>query len=435
MAAGNERCVARDGGWRFRTAPWAVWLCLGTSLWCGVGCEQAVEPIAGSPEAAIEVDTEESSIDTARARSTTIQQGEAGAAAIPTAPALPAVSLSLKVGDRFPLRKVVDQVLTQPAPGGQGVSTSRSTLELLLALTVEEVRTGEAIPETDPKRGFKRLSVRYARVKFEQQLADTLIRYDSAQPPAQIPLEALGYHGLANNSFQFWMDGDNQIREMIGFEAFLDRCMAPVPPERQAQVRTLLAASSGADGVANFVDDSIGLLPGTAVREGDSWTRTRSVLQPVPMRIDSRYMLRELSQDLADIDVTGTIQPSLTFRPAETAADDVQVNIRKGHVYGKCLVDRRTGLPVEATINQDMEMRVRLAGGVEFDQSKRMTTTVSVFQSQGAGNSPEERGTEGTIQPTSGEEPASGAAPQPVPRDGLIRTSDVFPAEARSVVR
>ena len=80
-------------------------------------------------------------------------------------------------------------------------------------------------------------------------------------------------------------------------------------------------------------------------------------------------------------------------------------------------------------------MRVRLAGGVEFDQSKRMTTTVSVFQSQGAGNSPEERGTEGTIQPTSGEEPASGAAPQPVPRDGLIRTSDVFPAEARSVVR
>ena len=64
----------------------------------------------------------------------------------PTAPALPVaaigsprreerLTLNLKVGDRFPLLKTVEQTLRQPTPGG-GTSTSRATLELLMIVSV-----------------------------------------------------------------------------------------------------------------------------------------------------------------------------------------------------------------------------------------------------------------------------------------------------------
>lgn len=409
------------------------------------GCEQGVvEEVASSEDEAMTVETEVSDIRAARDRSTVVSRREtAPAAAIPTAPALPSVELSLRVGDRFPLRKTVDQQLTQPSPDGKGVSTSRSFLELLLALTVEELRTGPEVPADDPRRGFKRLSVRYSRVRFEQQLVDHTIRYDSASPPTQVPIEALGYHGLANNSFQFWMDGDNQIREMIGFDAFIDRCLEPVSPAKREQVRAMLVASSGADGVANFVDDSIGLLPGTAVREGDSWSRSRTVLQPVPLRVDNRYTLRQFEKDRASVEVVGAIRPSLTFRPADSQERDVEVNVRKGHVFGHCLVDRRTGLPVEATVNQEMEMRVRLASGEEFDQRKLTTTVVTIFTPQEQRDTADDHPTSGTIQPVSGEQPATNtpdrteppASTSAINRRQPIRTSDVFPAEARSVVR
>ncbi len=415
------------------------------SLCAAEGCGQgAVEEVAASNDEVISVETETSDISTARDRSTVVSRRETvPEAAIPTAPALPSLELSLRVGDRFPLRKTVDQQLTQPAPDGKGVSTSRSFLELLLALTVEELRTGPDVPRDDPRRGYKRLSVRYSRVRFEQQLVDHTIRYDSASPPAQVPLEALGYHGLANNSFQFWMDGDNQIREMIGFEAFIDRCLEPVAPAKREQVRAMLVASSGADGVANFVDDSIGLLPGTAVREGDSWSRSRTVLQPVPLRVDNRYTLRQFENDRANVEVVGAIRPSLTFRPADSQERDVEVNVRKGHVFGHCLVDRRTGLPVESTVNQEMEMRVRLASGAEFDQRKLTTTIVTIFTPQTERDTAGDPPSAGTIQPVSEERPAPDAqrpaeppaSTSAIDRRQPIRTSDVFPAEARSVVR
>lgn len=420
---------------------WPITCVMMTALVCG-GCETAsVEEVATSNEEAIAVDSESSDISTAHDRSTTVSRRESSnVAAVPTAPALPSVALMLNVGDRFPLRKTVEQQLTQPAPDGKGVSMSRSFLELLLALTVEELRTGPEIPRNDPRLGYKRLSVRYSRVRFEQQLVDHTIRYDSANPPAQVPVEALGYHGLAHNTFQFWMDADNQIREMIGFDAFIERCLEPVAPEKRELVRAMLVAGAGADGVANFVDDSIGILPGTAVREGDSWNRSRTVLQPVPLRVDNRYTLRQFDQGRVHVEIVGSIRPSLTFRPAEEQTRDVEVNIRKGHVFGHCVVDQRTGLPVEATVNQEMDMRVRLASGSEFDQRKLTTTNVTVFSAQNATEISGDAPAAGTIQPVSGVQssPAGGPSQRPanaIDRSQPIRTSDVFPAEARSVIR
>jgi hypothetical protein len=366
----------------------------------------------------------------------------AGKAAAPvaTAPALPALALNLKTGDRFPLRKVVEQELTQPSADNT-LATSRSRLELLLSLVVEEIKDPATLAEDDPRRGFKRFSVRYHRVRFERQLSDHTVRYDSATPPARIPAEALGYHGLVNNSFQFWMDADNQIKEMIGFEAFLDRCLEPVPEDRRSQVRALLAANSGADGIANFVDDSLGILPREAVREGDQWTRSRNVIQPVPMRVDTRYTLRSVAPGVADVEIVGSIYPSLTFRPSETAEQDLSLNIVGGQVFGTCQVDRRSGLPIESRLQQEMKMRVRIAGGIEFDQRKITTTTVNLFQTQSTPPAPPERTAQ--LPDAPGDAPTGGSAIRPAAAEAtaddravpLPATSDIVPTQGRTVVR
>jgi hypothetical protein len=364
------------------------------------------------------------------------------AAPVPTAQALPALELNLKVGDRFPLRKVVEQELTQPSADNT-LATSRSRLELLLSLEVEEFKDPTKLPANDPRSGFKRFSVRYHRVRFERQLSDHTVRYDSAQPPSRIPAEALGYHGLVNNTFQFWMDADNQIKEMVGFDAFLDRCLDHVPEDRKSQVRTLLAANSGADGIANFVDDSLGILPKNAVREGDQWTRSRNVIQPVPMRVETRYTLRSVAPAVADIEIVGSVFPSVTFRPAETADRDLSLNILGGQVFGTCQVDRRTGLPIESRLQQEMRMRVTIAGGIEFDQRKITTTTVNLFQSQSAPSSTPAPERTARLPDSGGDAPATGSAIQPAAAEAaaddrpapLPATSDIAPAQGRSVVR
>jgi hypothetical protein len=296
---------------------------------------------------------------------------------VQAAPGIPQkLELQLKPGDRFPLLKTVEHTLRQPSEGGWSISTS--SLEMLLSITVQEIRppVGRGSRFDDPRAGEKRLEVQYHRIRFSQQLpGNDCLEYDSDSPVLPIPLAAVGYHGLKDNRFEFWLNQDNQIVEIVAFDQFLDRCLRDVPTERQEQVRAALAATSGADGIANFVDDSIGLLPNSTVREGDSWTRDRQILQPVPMHCSTRYVLRRITDDVAEIDIAGTLSSLITSleNPIQL---DVEVSIRGGQAMGACTLDRRTGLPLNSRVDQSLDMLVKLSDGTEFEQHKTTVTTV-----------------------------------------------------------
>lgn len=293
------------------------------------------------------------------------------------------LELNLKPGDRFPLVKTVEHTLRQPAP--EGWTISRSNLEMLLSVTVSEIHEpdrGQQPP--DPRAGQKKLQVQYHRVRFSQELPGrNKVDYDSNAPVLPIPLAAQGYHGLKDNGFEFWLSVDNQILEIVGFDQFLDRCLRDVLPARKQQVRAAMAATSGGDGITNFVEDSIGLLPTTAVREGDGWTRERQVLQPVPMYTSTRYTLRRITDEIAEIDILGSVSASATYGPSNQPNNEINVTIRGGNSLGNCLLDRRTGLPMQSRVEQSLDMNVRLADGSEFDQQKTTVTTIKYFPEQG----------------------------------------------------
>jgi Family of unknown function (DUF6263) len=298
------------------------------------------------------------------------------------------LDLNLHQGDRFPLMKTVSHELKQPL--GDGWAVSRTSLELLLSVTVEEVLMQEATSASTPPRVDRmRLRVHYHRVRFHQELpGQPVADYDSDQIGRPIPLPAQGYHGLKNNGFDFWLSGDHQILELVGFEQFIDRCMKDVTPSRRQEVRAFLAATSGADGIANFVDDSIGVLPQSAVREGEVWTRTRQALQPVPLHSSTRYTLTRLTPESAQIEIEGSISPSASYGAASQpsrnpAARDVQITIHSGRTSGSCLIDRHTGLPLHSRVEQLLNMNVRLANGTAFDQHKTTVTTIKYFPEQG----------------------------------------------------
>src|SRR5207248_1837630 len=87
---------------------------------------------------------------------------------------------------------------------------------------------------------------------------------------------------------------------------------------------------------------------------------------------------------IAEIDITGTVSPSATYGPSNQPNPEVNVTIRGGTSLGNCLLDRRTGLPMQSRVEQSLEMNVRLADGSEFDQQKTTVTTIKYFPEQGA---------------------------------------------------
>src|SRR4029079_17279264 len=126
----------------------------------------------------------------------------------------------------------------------------------------------------------------------------------------------------------------------------------------------------------SFVDETLGLLPSAAIREGDRWIRDRHVLQPVPLHVNNKYTLRQIASERADIEVLGTISAPVPYGSMQQPNREVQIVIRGGKIQGSCLVDRRSGVPVESRIEQSLEMSVRMPDGSEFDQHKQSLTTI-----------------------------------------------------------
>ena len=279
------------------------------------------------------------------------------------------LKLQLLPGDQFPLRKQVITTLVQTASDGTK-QTIQSELNLMMAIRVEEVTEGRT-----------RLGVRYNRVIFEQSMDGQKLVYSSVHPPAQIPVAAQAYHDMVNNGFSFWIGKDNQINEPVGFQEFLAGCLKNVPPALHNQVLLSMEAGSGENGISDFVDNTIGLLPfGQDVTPGQVWTRPRTIGRPIPMVVQCTYTLQELTPAEAVVKITGDITPSQTINKAvHTQQDEVNVTVLGGSTMGQCTIFRDTGLPKESFTERVVNMTVDLGNGLVFDQTKTVVTRVEAF--------------------------------------------------------
>jgi hypothetical protein len=323
--------------------------------WLSKSGESSAEETPDSPEGADRTETA-SGVQTASAtRPAREPRGE--------------LKLQLQPGVQFPLKKQVVTTLSQTAADGT-VQEIRTELRLLMAITVEEVANGRT-----------RLGVKYNRVEFDQILDGQQISYRSNSPPAEIPVAAQAYHDMVNDGFSFWIGKDNQINEVVGFHEFLGRCLANVPAEQQKQVLLGMEAGSDENGISDFVDNTIGLLPfGQEVTPGQEWSRHRSVTRPIPMIVQCKYTLQELTEAEAIVKITGEIIPSQTINKVNlTKSNDINVTVLGGSTTGQCVIFRETGLPKESYTERVVHMTVELGSGFAFDQTKTVQTRVEAF--------------------------------------------------------
>lgn len=100
------------------------------------------------------------------------------------------------------------------------------------------------------------------------------------------------------------------------------------------------------------------------------------------MVLKTEYTLRELNDKTATINIAGDIAASKINSPMNQKGNSVQLHIRGGKTFGTCLIDRKTGLPLESKIDRFLETTVKLANGKEFEQQKQIVTTIQAFPHQ-----------------------------------------------------
>lgn len=293
---------------------------------------------------------------------------------VPAVAAMPSnvaerLELRLAPGDRYPLIKIVRQTLNQKSE--QFPAVAQTQLELQMFIEVEQVQSEASL-----------LKVVYTQVGYQQDINGQRLGFDSSTHQGPVPLSVAPYFGMVNNGFSFWLGKDNAIKELVGYDQFLQRCVQQVPAENRAAMLAKVADKFGKDGVANFVDDVIGLLPynrgveveaATRVAVGDVWTRQRRLMQSVPVNIQSTCRLESLTDQTATINITGTIAAVNNGN----AVGPVKIN--SGRTMGSCVVDRSTGLPIQLTRSSFLTLEVTTANGQTVQQDKQIETSIQTL--------------------------------------------------------
>ena len=332
------------------------------------------------------------------------------------------LELRLKVGDRFPLVKTVEQRLRQRSPNGGSPSESTSKLTMTLAITVEKI-----------DRGVKTLGVRYQRVRYEHDIAGEKVSYDSALFPKTVPDAAQVYHGLLDNGFSFELGADNHIVKVHDFDAFLKRCVRHAPARQQKEMLNRLVATQEDEGIANFIDDSVGMLPyniddlnaGGDVKVGSSWRKNREIVRPFPMTIDTAYRLGSINDRYATLELFGKIVPAQiqhASNSVQQAGATENMTLRGGHCFGTCTIDRESGLPIQSHVTRQMDLTLQLPNGARFDQTKEIVTSIRTFPEQGAPTTASQGTTSKETSSAPGTKPTSRTAA--AEQDGPVAAAD-----------
>ena len=280
--------------------------------------------------------------------------------------------LKLKVGQRFPLRKIVSQTLTQFVSGQQTQSQSR--LELMLEVRVQDVQTERT-----------KMQVRYLAVRYSQTINGQATLYDSRATNPVVPPEAQMYSGLINNGFAFWIGSNHQIGELEGFDGFLSRCVDGIPNGQRQHAIAILAAQVGESKIANFIDDSIGLLPENGEPQvGQKWQKTRHVLQPLPIQLNMTCALDRLNKDDLEVSIVGHIQPNVSQSLNHQVTPGIRLTVEKGHTLGSCRISRTTGLPIHSQQTMELDFLVHIPDGGQFRQHKQIVTEISTYEQNAA---------------------------------------------------
>ena len=267
------------------------------------------------------------------------------------------------VGESFPLLKSVTQSLIHETP--RGIDRSESRLDLFVTLTVDRV---------DPVGTW--LTASYRKVRYSLNIADTLVEYDSDFDGAIAPAEVRPYAAMVGNSFQFQLSPSNKVAAVSGLQTFMHNCIQSLPEEQQQPMLSVWRAQTGHNGVASFVDETIGMLPfdggKLAITAGDSWNRERTKGHPAPIRLKSLNRVVSSSGQTVTVAVTGTINTE-SNRPASAVSAPYVTN---GQTIGQSVFDRRTGLPLQSRMDTSLDLAITNPDGTSSRQHKQIVSSI-----------------------------------------------------------
>lgn len=255
--------------------------------------------------------------------------------------------LKLRAGDRFHLRRTLEQEMTHRPRGVETKLKQKFGAEYAV-----EVRSAGA-------DGTAELAVQYYRLTYELDGPDGRIEFDSSAPPDVIPPPARMFAATAGHSLTALLGPDGTVREVRGGDelfAMLSATLDLAEGAARDRARESWRQQVGEAALTEDLELALRVLPPRAVRPGQTWT-TQVVLSTIQATATRQFTLKSLEGGVATIDFTARLAPIPNAPASETEGMRMTTEV-SGTQQGTCRVDSSSGLLRSATWTQEVKGKV-----------------------------------------------------------------------------
>ncbi len=167
---------------------------------------------------------------------------------------------------------------------------------------------------------------------------------------------------IKGKPIMLWLSNKGEVVSITGLKEISDLIIAASGGETEESKKKLQTQLSGMLG-ENFVKDNIALKPGqlpdTAIYEGDSWTRSSNEANALGLKMQTKYTLNKIENDIAAIQAQSNLHVNDTT--INFMGFDASVNV-KGNGDNKFTINTITGMLTTDVETITIEGKVKILG-------------------------------------------------------------------------
>jgi hypothetical protein len=262
------------------------------------------------------------------------------------------LKLRLQQGQSYGTKMVAEQTITQTIQGQ--TMDVKQTIGMAYTYAVTKV-------ESD---GSALVDVSYDWVRYAQDGPMGTMEYDSSNPPANTPEEALVYAALLGRRFSMTMTPLGEVAEVRGIDEMLSHILlwlnVPEGSERDALLEGL-ESQFGEQAMRESFEKASTIYPGKPVTVGDLWSKKVALATGMPMILDNTWTLQSRKDGVAFIDVKTKVSPNPDAKPLEYGGMTVTYDL-SGEQSGTLEVDEASGWVLRSSIKQNISGQISAMG-------------------------------------------------------------------------
>jgi hypothetical protein len=207
----------------------------------------------------------------------------------------------------------------------------------------------------DATDDIQTLKVTYGRFKMYMKVMGFVLDIDTDNPPAPPtneniqanPLGMMGnvFAGIKNRSFTLQLDREGKVISVQGFEKIMQEMIDPldVDDNTKLQIRASLSDQFNEENIKDQFVSFFNIFPNKEVKAGDTWEKSWKTSGRMPSSFVTTYTVKDIDGEHINL-LTDT----------KISSDKKEMEI-KGTQKGPLLVDSRSGLVVNGSLDQDID--------------------------------------------------------------------------------